>query len=292
MKSMTGYGAGTSESAGTSVSVEISSVNRKQLDLRIVLPKELGTLERDVRAWLQGRISRGAVTVGVNCTLGEADRSAVQRLDRELAAEAADELRAIAEQAGIEARISLQDLLAVPGVVLEEQAKLPLDRIRPRLLEALEFAFAEFDSMRLQEGDALLSDIRARVAAMKEAAGRIRSEAAGLLDTYREKLRRRALEMGLDLAADDERLIKEAVFLADRSDITEEITRLDSHFDQLERLLNSNEPPGRSLEFLCQELHREINTIAAKSGGTTSAENVFVLKTELGRVKEQSMNLE
>ncbi len=292
MKSMTGYGTGTSESAGTSAIVEISSVNRKQLDLRIVLPRELGALERDVRGWLHERISRGAVTVAVSFTLGETDRSTVQRLDRKLATEAADELRAIAQKAGIDAQISLRDLLAVPGVVLEEQAKLPLDRLRPVVLDAFETAFAEFDVMRLREGDALLADIRTRVAAMKAAVGRIRSEAAGLIDVYREKLRRRALEMGLDLAADDEQLIKEAVFLADRSDITEEITRLDSHFDQLDNLLNSPEPPGRSLEFLCQELHREINTIAAKSNGTAIAENVFVLKTELGRVKEQSMNLE
>lgn len=292
MKSMTGYGAGTSESAGTSATVEISSVNRKQFDLRVVLPRELGALERDVRTWLHERISRGAVTVAVSCTLGEADRSAVQRLDRELAAEAADELRTIAKQAGIDERISLRDILAVPGVVLEEQAKLPLDRLRPLVLDALETAFGEFDSMRLREGNALLADIQTRVAAMKEASGRIRSEAASLMDIYREKLRRRALELGLDLAADDERLIKEAVFLADRSDITEEITRLDSHFEQLDGLLNSAEPPGRSLEFLCQELHREINTIAAKSNGTAIAESVFVLKTQLGRIKEQSLNLE
>lgn len=291
IRSMTGCGTGTAESDGSVVSMDLSSVNRKQLDIRVVMPRELGALEKDLRAWLHKRISRGAVTVCCTYALGETDRATVQRVNRELAIQAAGELKELAQDAGISADLSVQDLLAVPGVILDDQVNLPLDRLRPLAMTALEAAFAEFDAMRSREGDVLLSDIQARVDTMKAAAQRIRTEAHQLVEAYREKLRRRALELGLELAADDERLVKEAVFLADRSDITEEITRLDSHFDQLKSLLRG-EAPGRSLEFLCQELHREVNTIGAKSNGTAIVDDVFILKTELGRIKEQSMNLE
>lgn len=292
MRSMTGYGRAARETDGHRVDVEMSGVNRKQIDLRIVLPKELSPLEPELRSWLQARASRGAITVALHCTLGGAEQTGVRHLDRELAKHVAAELRAIADEAGVAREPTLHDILAVPGVVLEEPENVPLSELRPLVFETARDAFDQFDAMRREEGETLLADIATRLETMKTTLAKVRTEAAGVVDLYRQRLQERAADLGLDMNADDERLVKEAVFLADRADITEEIVRLDSHFGQLDNLLRAEEPPGRALEFLCQEMHREVNTIGSKARGTAVAERVFVLKTELARIKEQAMNIE
>lgn len=292
MSSMTGYGMGTAEADGNRVRIEIVSVNRKQLDLRINVPKELAALEPEMRTWLQERISRGCVNVSLTYGLSAELASEVGRVNRALAIQVGRELRELALEAGLAGDVTMSDVMAVPGVIPEEPAAVPLETLRPLVFFALDRAFGEFYAMRDKEGETLCADLLQRTDRMVEALSQVKVGADHVVADYRERLQKRLREIGVEAPQDDERLVKEVVLMAERSDITEETVRLDSHLAQLREALASRVVSGRKLEFLCQEMHREINTIGAKAGGAQTGEQVVTLKTELGRIKEQVMNLE
>ncbi len=292
MRSMTGYGKGSAQHNDARVGIEISSVNRKQQDIRIVLPRELSMLESRLRGITQNAIARGYVSVYVTYEIGPEYRLSQQRLDEPLAQEMGRKLRQIAVAAGLGDQVCMSDILMIPGVILEAQAQVPLEELGDLAEKALVEALGELDKMREEEAQALATDLVGRCNTITAAVADIRANRDAALEQHRDRLLERVRQLGVEIETDDERLLKEVVFFAERSDVTEEIIRLDSHIAQMLELLRSDSDVGRQLDFLCQEMSREINTLSAKTSDTTIADYALTCKIELGRIREQIMNIE
>lgn len=292
MKSMTGFGRGTAGADGTKVCVEASSVNsRKQPESRVNLPRELAMLEPEIRQTVSGRVHRGMLTLSVTYELNPAAQRALIRIDRDLLLALASDLRDVAREAGLAEDLALRDLLAVPGVIGTEMT-MPSDLLGTLACDAAAEAMDGLEQMRCTEGAQLHRDLEERIGRLRLLAADIRSRADEALVRHRERLLERVRILGLDLKLDDERLAKEVAFHAERSDIAEEITRLDSHLDQFDGKLGADGEVGRALEFLCQEMGREISTIGSKARETSIAEVMLAFKAELSKVREQVMNVE
>ncbi len=293
MRSMTGYGCGEANHDGGKIVVELSSVNRKQSEISVSLPRELEVLEARMRDELNRHLSRGRITVRVTFHAGEERRAGGLRLNRPLARAYARDLGLLAAELGLEGGVSLDTLLRAPGVLEVEEEIGDSEALWPAVESSLAVALRQLIAMREREGANLQQDLTQRLALMRQAAAKIRERAPQVAEHYRRQLHERIAAAGLVLTPDDrERLLKEVALFADRSDITEELTRLESHFGQFDQCLVNSEPVGRTLDFLAQELNREINTIGSKANDAAIAHEVVTLKAELERIREQAMNLE
>jgi len=292
MRSMTGYGRGDQAADGYRLEVELKAVNRKQAEIQLNLPRELDSLEGPVRDRLGGAITRGRVEVRVR--LGLPAGVGVARINTAVAAIYLTELQGLAATFGTNVQpVSLDALLRLPGVLEPPAENSVAEQCWPLLEAALLAAISQMDQMRRREGEALSADLAQRIAVMREALGRITLQAPEVQNRYRESLQQRIRASGLTgLADDDERLLKEIILFADRSDISEEMARLASHFVQFEDCRTTQEAVGRKLDFLAQEMNREINTIGAKANNAAIAMDVVRLKTELERFREQAQNVE
>ena len=288
MKSMTGYGRGTAESDGLRVNVEISSVNRKQLDLALTLPRDWGARENDLRKALAGCITRGRVQVRVTV-------ERVSGSGRKVAVDAAllEDYRAkLRELLGEEPVLTVADLLRLPGVLDFQEAEATPEGMDGLLAAALAQATETWEAMRVAEGAHLRADIEARLAVVEAAITAMEERAPGVVAAQREQLRARLENAGVDLDLGDERITRELALFADRCDTSEERVRLRSHLAQFRQLLEAKEPPGRTMDFLLQELNREVNTIGSKAADAPTARQVVVAKTELEKIREQTQNIE
>lgn len=290
---MTGYGCGGSTHDGCQVTVEISSVNRRQAEIAVNLPRDLDVLEARIRDEVHRRLTRGRVMIRVSLHAGDERRARQVQVNRVLAAAYAREFADLAQALGLEGRPTLDLVLRSPGVLDSGDAVEDAEVIWPSIQEALTTALGQLVQMRVQEGARLAGDLRERLALMRRSAGSIRERAPLVAEQYRRQLRERIEAMGCALTPEDEeRLLKEVALFADRSDITEELTRLESHFSQFAGYLESGEPVGRTLDFLAQEMHREVNTVGSKANDAAIALEVVQLKAELERIREQAQNLE
>lgn len=292
MHSMTGYGRGTAERNGTQVTVQIAAVNsKKQAEIRCSIPRELGGLEPFMRQELQARIERGSLNVNLGYELGPDWRGRAVSLDLEVAARVLAELREFTARHDLSPDIRVGELLAVPGVA-QQRSDLPEDLLQELALAALGQAIDELHAMRRTEGKALARDLRERCAVMQAAVAAVAERAEQAQIQHRDRLVERIAKLGIELATDDERLAREVAFCVDRSDITEEIVRLRSHLGQFASLLDEDGAVGRKLDFIGQEMGREIGTLGAKTTDTDISERVIEFKVELGRVREQLLNVE
>lgn len=291
MRSMTGYGRGERTADGVRVAVEMRSVNRKQAEIGLRLPAELEPLENRIRDEVSKAVARGRVEVAVALELPAGNARSL--LNRELAAAFAKELAALSSELGLAGGVTLDSLMRCPGVVQPTAAVANPETLWPVVFGALGEAIKAFNAMRGQEGAALAADLGLRIQSLRQTVGRIRVQAPEVTRRFREQLLQRIRLAGLEnVSAEDERVLKEVVFFADRSDINEELTRLDSHFEQFEGCARSSDPVGRKLDFLAQEMNREINTIGSKANDALIAADVVLLKTELERFREQAQNVE
>jgi uncharacterized protein (TIGR00255 family) len=292
MKSMTGHGRGEAAQDGFKIAVEISSVNRKQTELAVHLPDELEPLEAQIREEIHRWVSRGRLVVRV--TMHAADTAhAKARVNRTVARAYARELRALARELKLNPELSLDTLLRSPGVMETATDLNDAEQFWPAVKKALDAALAGLIRMREKEGRHLAADLRRRIRRVHGAVAQIRRHAPQVAAQYREALLARLRHAGLEgIAPDDERLLKEVVLFADRSDISEELTRLESHFRQFDDLLQSAEPVGRTVDFLLQEMNREINTIGAKANDALIARQVITAKAEFEKIREQIQNVE
>lgn len=289
---MTGFGQGFAQANGLRAEVEISSVNRKQLDVLVNLPRPLGALEPWVVEKISHAMSRGRVQVQVALqATGEAATARV-RIDDRLAEASLKEMRRVAKKLGIACDVSMADLLRIHGVMVLQEAGEDVDKVKPVIEKALERAMRAFALMRKREGEALARDFSKRVDVMAGLTHRIGNRAPALTAHYRKTLRERIRSLAGDVAVGDERIEKEVVMFADRADISEELTRLRSHLQQARGMLKQKEPAGRSLDFLAQEMFREINTIGSKAADATVSTVVVQFKAELERLREQAQNIE
>lgn len=290
---MTGYGWGECSQDGFKVTVELSSVNRKQSEISIHLPRELEVLEAQIRDEINRRIARGRMTARVTLHAAEGKETARVRVNTVLAKTYARELRQLAKELHIKDDLSLDHLVRAPGVLDANNEVGDAEAFWGAVDKALQTALAMLLKMRAREGANLKKDLGDRMTTMRKAVTRVRKEAPGVQIRYREQLVTRIKNAGLeDLQIDEDRLLKEVVFFADRSDISEELTRLQSHFQQYDDCLKSVEPVGRTLDFLAQEMNREINTIGSKANDAAISREVVVLKTELEKFREQAQNVE
>lgn len=290
---MTGYGRGESSQSGSKVTVELSSVNRKQSEISISLPRELEVLEAQMRDEINRRISRGRLTCRVTLHAIEGKEATQLHINRPLARVYAAELRKLAKELQITGELSLDQVLRAPGVLQSDAEAVDAESFWPTVQKALLEALATLLKMRTREGAHLRKDLCDRMTTMRKAVTRVRKEAPLVQQRYREQLLERIKSAGLDeLKIDEERMLKEIFYFADRSDISEELTRLQSHFQQFDDCVKSTEPVGRTLDFLAQEMNREINTVGSKANDAAISRDVVVLKTELEKFREQAQNVE
>lgn len=293
LRSMTGFGAAAATAGGAEARVEIRSVNHRHLQVKARLPQSLAHLEPQIEAAVRARLARGSVSVSVDV---DHPRAAAARIDAKALRAWCEEIARATKSAGLEAEYGLETLLGLPGV-LASAGDDRGDADEALVLGALTGALEGLDSMRQREGKALAADLRKNGKAIQQIVKKIEKRMPTVVKEQHAALRRRLAEL-LDGAPKGGRtpsegdLAREVALLADRMDVSEEVTRLASHLTQLEALVASETPAGRPLDFLVQELFREANTIGSKCNDAEAAHLVVELKTLVERLREQVQNVE
>jgi uncharacterized protein (TIGR00255 family) len=290
MKSMTGYGRATAALEGSTLTVQVSSVNRKTLDLTVSMPEEWESLEPAVGELVRKYASRGKVHVDIELT-GDKGESTIS-WDEKAAAEALDRLEAFAKKKKVKFEPTPELLWQVANAQRRANGLPPAEVAHAVITTALTAALRAFAAMRAKEGEALHVDFIKRAELLHRHVEAIAARAPQVPKHYRDQLMKRLRDAGLELDLNDERVLREIALFADRCDVTEEITRLRSHFEQFTGLLKSEGEVGRKAEFLLQEIGREVNTIGSKANDLSIARAVIELKNELERVREQMANVE
>ena len=288
---MTGYGRGEADHAGTRISVELNSVNRKQSDIVINLPRDLAMLEPRIRQAINEKISRGRMNVMVGLQQSANGASALA-LDTALARSYHEAMLTLQKELSAPGEITIGTILQAPGVMRSPEHTVNADDAWPLVQHALTAALSDLVKMREDEGKHLAKDLIHRLKTLRAEIKEIRKLYPDVVKKYRAVLNERLTKSGLDLPLDDERLLKEVTNFSYRSDISEELTRLESHLAQFAHHLRKNEPVGRTLEFITQEIFRELNTLGAKSNDAGISQHVVACKSELEKIREQIQNLE
>lgn len=292
IRSMTGFGEAQQECGGFVYHVELRSVNNRYFKAAIKMDDEFGFLEPALEQALRERLTRGTVTLKLH--VRNLSASAAQDVNVAAIQEYIRQLRAVA---GDDPRITvdLATLAALPGVcqpqeLSHEQREQSAEAIRGLASQAIDALV----KMRSTEGRALADDLRRQTQTVRQAMQLVRARAPQVLKEYRDRLRQRieALIADANVTLAEEALAREVSVYAERSDISEELTRLDSHLEQFEEAMASGEPSGRKLEFIAQEMHREVNTIASKAGDAGIGRHVIEMKGAIDRIKEQVANVE
>jgi uncharacterized protein (TIGR00255 family) len=291
IKSMTGYGRGEWQEDEKRVEVEVKSFNHRYLDISPHLPRRLNSLEAQVRNVIKQRVSRGRVEVSVQIE----DSSLVEQrleLDVPLARDYHLALKTLQQELGIPGEIRLETLANFRDIFTRKEVETDLEREWASLQTALEAALRSLEQMRQDEGLALRGDFLGRLAAIEGMAREIEKKAPLALEACRDRLAERVQELSRGLPIDEARLAQEVAYLAERSDITEELVRIRSHLNQFREVLDGSEPAGRKLEFLLQEINREANTIGSKASDAGIAQVAVEIKSELEKMREQVQNVE
>jgi uncharacterized protein (TIGR00255 family) len=266
-------------------------VNRKQSDVVINLPRDLVELEPRIRQTINENISRGRTNATVSLHSG-ANGARNLALNTELARSYDEAMRALQKELNAPGEITIATILQAPGVMrFPEEALIPEDAW-PAVERALCAALADLIKMREREGKHLAKDLIHRLKAIRKKLKEVRVLHPDVVKRYRAALLDRIQKAGLPLPNDDERVLKEITFFADRADVSEELTRLESHLAQFAHHLRSKEPVGRTLEFITQEIFRELNTLGAKANDAAISQRVIGCKAELEKIREQVQNLE
>ena len=292
MHSMTGYGRGECVKDGFKFTVELNSVNRNQNDISINLPKELVELEPRIRDAINAQLSRGRINVVVAYHRGIAKAEEQIELDVALAKAYYRAIQKLQKQINLNGSLTLDTILRAPGVLKLAESMVDAEAMWSGVEAALRKALVQMVKMREREGKFLAADLARRLDTIATGVELIRKVAPEAVKRYREQLHARVKEAGLNVPLDDERLVKEVVIFADRCDITEELTRLASHLSQFREQLQADEPVGRTLDFLAQEMNREINTVGSKANAAEVSQQVVKMKAELEKIREQVQNIE
>lgn len=288
---MTGYGRGESAFGGTKFSVEVNSVNRKQSDVTVNLPRELAELEPRIRDLINSRISRGRLNVAVAYHRSAA-ASEKPALDTELARAYFAAIEDLREELNLAGEISIDTLLRAPGVLRLPEEQVSPDDAWEHVEKALESALADLIEMREREGRHLAKDLIGRLKVVRKSVRAIKELHPAVASKYRQSLHERIQRAGVDLPIDDERLTKEVIFFAEKSDVSEELIRLESHLAQFAHNLRREEPVGRTLDFVVQEIYREFNTLGSKANDAAISQLVVTCKSEMEKIREQIQNIE
>jgi len=288
---MTGFGAGQARIESEELAVEVRSWNHKFCEVKVRLPRELGPLEAGIIKAVKNRIARGSVEVFVK-RQGADEVMGAPTVDLALAREYFAALSSLGSELRLSGEVRVQDIAAQPGVIRLEERQVDLTRAGEGANTALSEALGKLVEMRLAEGEAIEQDLRGRLDTLQSLANEIKAIAPQAVAQYQQRLSERVAELARGVSIDPQRLAQEVAFYAERSDIAEEVTRLFSHLDQFRNLAQSAEPSGRRMEFLVQEMNREVNTTGSKSQNPEISSRVVAMKAELERIREQVQNVE
>jgi uncharacterized protein (TIGR00255 family) len=290
MQSMTGYGRAQASTDEVAVVVEIQAVNKRQAEVILNLPDSLSPWESEIRSIVDRTIGRGRITVNFNLEFTSPQVEPV--LNRRLAKSYLAAFKALQSELRLNGEITIDTLLRSPGVIEQPTTKQLSPKTRTPLLVALQAALDQLLAMRAKEGANLKRDLTRRIKSIRNCLHQVKRLRPRASERYRTNLHARIRNSGIEIPLDDDRLAKEVAFFSERSDFSEEITRLDSHLGQLMDTLENKEPIGRTLEFLCQEIGRELNTLSAKANDAEISQLVVQAKSELEKVREQIQNVE
>ncbi len=292
IKSMTGYGLGEAQDEQYKLKVEIKAVNHRYNDILVKMPRHISYLEESIKKVIKGKISRGKVEVYINLEYIKESAIAV-KVDIPLAKSYKLALEELAEELNMEDNVRLNNILGISEVVRTERRELDQDAIWSVLNEALDIALENILSMRVLEGEELKNDILLKLENIESAAYKIEERSPNVVLEYKEKLTERIKNLMEDASIlDGDRLANEVVFFADRCSIDEELVRLSSHIKQFRSILDEDESIGRKLDFLTQELNREVNTIGSKANDVVITNYVVDCKAEIEKIREQIQNIE
>ena len=288
--SMTGFGRAQGSCEGVDVAVEVTSVNRRNLETSFSLPRDWQGLERDFLAGMRDRIQRGKVHVTVQIMQGSAVSGFIwdeAGLDSSLL-----RLQESAQRNGIEWKPDADALIRIAALNKVEALLPGAESVAATVGALLDSAVTQMLEMRGAEGAALETDLLSRVALLATCLSDLRISSASSVSRFREQLMQRLGQADLNLDLNDERILKEIAIYADKCDISEEVTRLESHFEQFRDCLQAGSPVGRKLEFILQEVNREFNTIGSKANNVDVSRHVIEAKNEVERIREQIQNIQ
>lgn len=291
MKSMTGYGKGEAAGANRKVTIEIKSVNNRFLDINTRFPKSLSYVEDVVKKKIQEVVKRGTLDVYYTYEVTGATDKVVET-DVPLAAEYLTAMRKIRDEFGLPDDITTMSLVRMQDVLVVTAAEENRDEIKALFESAAAEAVRSLDAMRTTEGKSVQADLAKLVGNIIVSLKKVVVRAPSVVTEYKEKLSKRIADLLDSPAIDEARIATEVAVFADKCDINEEISRLTSHIDQFTKALESNEPQGRRLDFLSQEMNREINTMGSKANDLELSKLVIEMKNELEKIKEQIRNVE
>ena len=292
IKSMTGYGRGESGEGGRRYVAEIKTVNNRYRDLIVRAPKTLQALEEDARALLSEKIKRGRVEATLQ-TIREGEEPEYElELNLPLVRSYMGILRRLGEEFGLDEKARADELCRMKDVILVKTEETDPAEARPAFLEALGLALDSCDLMRAKEGEAIEQDFLRRLGLIEAFIGEIEDRSPLVVQEYTRKLHQRIEQVLQGVEVDQTRLMQEVAVFADRSDITEELVRARSHLEQFRSIMSQEDGVGRKLEFLLQELHREINTMSAKASDSDISLKTVEIKAELEKLREQVQNVE
>lgn len=291
IKSMTGFGRGRAASGEIEVLTEIRTVNHRFLDVSVKLPKTYNAFETQVRKIVSETMHRGKFDVTLTRMAGKSGLVEVT-LDESLADSYYRCLSNLKNKFGLSGEITVSDMLTLKDIIVPAENEGQIEREWPLIEESLRNAVEALDQMRRAEGASLWHDIEARLFLVRDTVALIEPLVDQVVLAAKERLERRVKDLSGGLELDQDRLAQEVALIADRADVTEEMTRLKSHVEQFINFFAEGSPLGRKLDFLLQEINREVNTLGSKSASTEIATHVVYMKSELEKIREQTQNIE
>jgi uncharacterized protein (TIGR00255 family) len=292
IKSMTSFAQEATNTKDQSLTLVVRTYNSRYLDINLRLAGPLSPLEDRIKSYISSRISRGRVEVSVQYSGSGKNRNGTMSVNIPLARSYWDKLNELKASLGVPGPLDLNILLGLRDVLVYQESPSSEESLWQRIHRPLKQVMDGVDKMRSAEGRHMSQDLLSRIRTIEKAVGTISKKVPQVVRAYQVRLQKRVKDLAGEAKIDAQRLAQEVAILADRSDISEELVRLESHLSQLKLLFRETQPVGRKLEFLLQEINREINTIGSKSMDGSISQQVVAVKAELEKMREQIQNIE
>ena len=291
IKSMTGFGAGDAETADFKVHIEVKAVNQRFLETNYHMPYSMNMFENQLTKKIKEYVSRGKLDINIRFQ-DLRDKAVTVKVDKGLVAAYGQALQEISSQLELSAPVTAAQIARYPDVLKLNEENADLEAAQPVLMQAMEQALESFVAMREAEGQNIQRDLLARIGTLENFVGELEKLAPEIVAAYRQRLENLLREYLAKEDIEESRIIQEVALFTDKVNYTEETVRLRSHFDQFRQIITAGEPVGRKLDFLIQEMNREINTVASKANSAGAAQFVVDVKSEIEKIREQIQNIE
>ena len=292
IKSMTAYGRGEYNQGASVFTAELKSLNNRFRDIILRMPRTLQVLENEIRSQISSRVRRGRVEVSIQMETNAGEGEYQLELNAPLVKSYFRIFRELNEEFGLDEKVSPDSLYQMKDIIIFKTPDVEIDDVRPGLQEVLGLAMESLDKMRMVEGKAIEEDFLKRLKIIEEYLDDIEENAPKIVDEYKKRLEDKIQKISGEMVLDESRLIQEVAIFADRCDITEEIVRFRSHLKQFRDFMSKDDSIGRRLDFLIQEINREVNTIGSKATDSSISSKVVEIKAELEKLREQVQNVE